>query len=185
VTPIEQLQLFCHHAEQVRQLKLVRKRWGTSLTLRGSRASGVMTISHSQPDEEELRSLLLALRKFVADKEPTFLNRVYNLCEQHITSDFLKADLRKARHDWKQAQKTLGIAWTHNGREITPAHVADLWINSHYFHSDPEKLRELQSLVPEGLNRYVFITFIGETVLHVFYVENVIRHALADGCVRP
>jgi hypothetical protein len=184
VTPIEELQLFCYQAEQVRQLKLVRKRWSTSLTLRASRAGGA-TFSLTEPDEEELRSLLLALRRFVADSEPTFLNHVYNLCEQHITSDLLREDLRGARQAWKQAQKSLGIAWTHNGREVAPAHVADLWINGHYFHSDPDKLRELRALVPAGLTRYTFLTFIGETVLQVYYLENVIRHALRDGCVRP
>jgi hypothetical protein len=181
--PRDQLEYFCYQAEQLRQEPLVEQGWDNSFSLNWNRTQGLMT-ALSQPNETALKSLLLTLRKFVAIKEPTNLARIYKVCEQHITSDELKNYLRDAQSKWKDAQKSLGIAWTHNGRELTPAYVANLWINGHYFHSDQDKLRELRQIIPGELSRFTFLGFIGETLRQVLYADNIIRHALRDGYIK-
>jgi hypothetical protein len=108
---------------------------------------------------------------------------VYNVCEQHISSDELKAFLRDAREHWKKSQRSQGIAWTLNGKELTPAYVADLWINGHYFHSDVDKLQELRQLQSGGfgLERFTFVGFVGDVLRQVLYVDN---HLSAPGASR-
>lgn len=96
----------------------------------------------------------------------------------------MKHYFRDAQTRWKEAQKSLGIAWNHNDQKLTPAYVADLWINGHYFHSDPEKLRKLRNIIPGGLTRFTFVSYMGQTLQQVLYADNIIRHALRDGCIR-
>lgn len=181
--PLDQLKCFCYHAEQLRQEPLVQQGWDNSFSLNWSRTEGLTTVL-TQPNEVALKSILMTLRKFVMQKEPTNLFAIHNICELHITSDELKSYLRDARSKWKEAQKSLGIAWTHNDQKLTPAYLADLWINAHYFHSDSEKLRELKQLMPGGLTRFTFISYVGETLKQVLYADSIIRHALRDGCVK-
>jgi hypothetical protein len=130
----------------------------------------------------------MSLRRFVSPRDPVFLNRIHNQCEQHITSDELKDYLRHARERWKQAQQSGGMQFVLNDRELTPAHLADLWINGHYFHGsiDDPKTRELQEMqgLRMGLDRFNFVSFVGDAVHHVVYVESIIRHALREGCIR-
>lgn len=179
MNPVEQLRYFCYEADKLRQEPLVRKGWDNSFTLNFDRTRG-LSMALRQPEELEFRSLLLALRRFVAAGEPVFLDRIYNLCERHITSDHLRDLFRDARQKWKQAQRSSGMKLIHNGRELTPPYVADLWINGHYFHSDPEKLRELRLISTFGLDRFAFVGFVGDTLQQTMYLDNVIRHAFQD-----
>ncbi len=45
-----------------------------------------------------------------------------------------------------------------------PEHIADLWINGHYFHDDSEKAQELRRYVPHNILfvRPEFLNFIVE-----------------------
>lgn len=183
VDVLDQLRCFSHEADELRQEPLAQTGWDNSYTLNFDRTRGLSSALR-QPNETLLRSLLLTLRKFVSEGEPVFLNRIYNVCEQHITNEEMRHLLRHAREKWKQAQKSGGMKLVYNGRDLTPEHVADLWINGHYFHSEPEKLRELREIVVFGLDRVTFVTFVGDTLRQVLYVDNVVRHALRDGCVR-
>jgi hypothetical protein len=183
---LDQMQRFSYQVDQLRQEPLVKSGWDNSFTINFNRTTG-LSAAIQQPNEVALRSALLTLRKFVSQREEVFLDRIYNICEQHITSAELKAFLRDAREHWKKAQRSQGIAWTLNGKELTPAYVADLWINGHYLHSDAEKLRELEQLSSTGLGleRFTFVGFVGDVLRQVLYVDNVIRHALRDGCFKP
>ena len=142
---IDQMQRFSYQVDQLRQEPLVKTGWDNSFTMNFDQTTG-LSAAIRQPNEVALRSLLLTLRKFVSQREEVFLDRACNVCERHIASDELKAFLRDAREHWKKSQRSQGVAWTLNGKELTPAYVADLWINGHYFHSDVDKLRELRQL---------------------------------------
>jgi hypothetical protein len=186
VGAIAQFENFCHQADRLKSQSLVQSGWDNSYSLNFTKGQGV-TMSLTQPNEEQLRSLLLELRRFISPKDPAFINRIYNLCDAHITSDELKGLLRHAREQWKVAQRNSGMRLVMNERQITPAHLADLWINGHYFHGsidDPKtlELRELGALL--GIERFEFIGYVGETLRQVLYVDNILRHALRDGCVR-
>jgi hypothetical protein len=165
----------------------VRTGWDNSYSLNFKQGQGG-SLTMKQPDEIQFRSLLMAIRRFVSPKDPVFLNKIYNVCEKHLTSDELKDYLRGARDEWKNAHRSSGLKFVLNDREFTPAYLADLWINGHYFHgsADDPKTRQLQELqgLGMGLDRFNFVGFVGDAVQQVLYVDNIIRHALRDGCVR-
>lgn len=36
---------------------------------------------------------------------------------------------------------------THNDTPVTSSHLFNLWFNAYYFHSDPDKMRELENMM--------------------------------------
>ena len=179
----EQLEFFVARADALADEPLMRDgSLNTSFTLKWNMGSG-MALSSKEPNEAVLRSALLLVRQFVSEKEPIFLNRIYNICETNLRSDELKNNLRQARKSWKASQHQSWLKMTHDGNEVTPTYIADLWINGHYFHSDQAKVDALRRLVGEAalFSRHVFLGYISETVGQILYLRNVIRYALSEG----
>ena len=99
------LELYKARVEELRRTRLIRQGFNPGITLRWERMKGLQFESR-EPDEEDLRSFLLTFRQFVSEQEPVFLNRIYNLCHKHITSDELRNYLVKSREIWKNAQRS-------------------------------------------------------------------------------
>lgn len=115
------------------------------------------------------------------------IEQFQNYCHQ---ADRLK-DQPLVKTGWDNSysltQKNTGVRMMMDQRQITLAHLADLWINGFYFHGsiDDPKTRELESLSPFlGFERFEFVRYVGETLRQVLYVDSILRHALRDGCVR-
>src|SRR5262249_13833321 len=145
------------------------------ITISWGRMEG-LRFKSSTPDEDDLRSFLTIFRKFISDRELVFLYRVYNICQQHITSDTVKGYLIRSREIWKDALKHTGIKLTINRKEFTPEYVTDLWINGYYFHDDAEKITVLKSLLPHErmLVKNQFLNVVVDATRQVFYVGNVV-----------
>jgi hypothetical protein len=101
-----------------------------------------------RPNEDALRSYLMAFRKFISNDEPPFIRSIHNLCYTHITSDELKGHICNCQAGWKERVLQSGIKLNIDGRDILPEYIADLWINGHYFHDDLQKEEELRRYVP-------------------------------------
>ncbi len=183
--PAERLALFKTRAEELTCTRLITKGFNPGITIKWKRMQGLRFESR-EPDEEDLRSFLLTFRQFVSDAEPIFLNRVYNVCEQCLTSDELKGYLHESREEWRKAFTGAGIKLVYNEKEVTPEYVMDLWINGHYFHSDPEKASALRRLLPDEklLTRHRFLDLLVDATRQVLYVGHVITVALREGLVK-
>ena len=181
----EQLEMFSARVEQLRNTRLIRQGFNPAITISWDRMKG-LRFQSEEPDEETLRSFLLTFRQFVSNNEPVFLNRVYNLCQRHLSSDQLKGYLVESREAWRQAQRSSGIRLVINNEELTPEFVTDLWINGCYFHSDPEKLSRLKQLLPhEGmLVRNQFLSYLVDATRQVIYLGNVVTIALHENLFR-
>jgi hypothetical protein len=98
------------------------------------------------PDEESFRSLLLSFRFFFGNDEPSNLNRVLNILGAHCHDDRLRPELSRLRVRWKHALFRNGLQMRFNGKPLSASRILDLWLNAHYFHSDPEKRRMLETV---------------------------------------
>jgi hypothetical protein len=181
---LEQLELYRYKATELYEQPLIQSEYSPGLNINYNQTEGLRVVFR-EPDETELRSFLLTFRQFISDKEPVFLNRIYNLCQQHLTSDLLKGHLVDAREAWKQMQKQSGMKLVVDGQELMPERVTRMWINGYYFHTDSEDFRTLQRLQPHTrpLLRYQFLTFVGEATQNVLYVGHIINIALHEGLV--
>lgn len=182
---IEQLKLYRARVEELTDTRLIRNGLNPGITISWDRMSGLQFKSR-EPDEEDLRSFLLTFRQFVSDKEPVFLNKIYNICQRDIRSDKLKVRLSESRAAWKLAQKRSGLKLIFNGRELTPEYVTDLWINGYYFHNDEAKISKLKSLLPHEkmLVRNQFLNFLVDATRQAFYIGNIITVALKEGLLK-
>lgn len=183
-TPTESFQRFVEYVERLHSRQLIKENdlraWAE---IKGDTAAGSLEVRHHEPDEENLRSYLLAFRKCVSDKEPVFVNRIFNLAHRHITDDELVEFLAGARQAWKQSMREGTMGFVVNDEQVTPEEFMDLWINGEYFHDDPEKRARLEALAGVPLSRWMFLSALVDATNLVFYLGNMLRLALRDGHV--
>lgn len=96
LTDLEALDLFVDLADELAATRLIRAGFETSLVIRAG-GLGRMTVTAPAPDEDDFRSMLLALRKLIADGEPTHIGRIHNLIEKHVLDPALVAAARESR----------------------------------------------------------------------------------------
>jgi hypothetical protein len=138
------------------------------------------------PEENDLRSFLLAFRYFIADKEDVFLSHIFNLCHQQLTDNKLKEYLAGARKIWKKAHDTVGFNIVYQGKRQTPEQITKLWLSGAYFHKDEDKRSILKELpYPQMMfYRYQFLSFLIEATRVIFYVDRIVEKVLNEDLYR-
>jgi hypothetical protein len=180
----EQLEKFVYRVDELQQRRLLRTNLGVGLQLNWDFAKG-MSIRTEWPDEEDLRSFLVTLRQFMSQKEPVYLEKIYNLCVQHLKSEELRRAVLESQKSWKEELKRGGIRLEYDGRQFTPTEITGYWINSQYFHNDPEEFLLLQNLIPPAqvFARHIFLDHVVELTKRVLFLGDVLKVALAEGLV--
>lgn len=182
---VERLTRFVRRVEEMQRLPIFEgNNFASSFTLKWRKGVG-MNLSAKQPDEDMVRSHLLAFRMFIAEGSDMYLGRIFNEGHQHIRSEQIRGFLVDARQQWIHMMKQgyFGLTW--NDKKIPPEKVADLWINGYYFHDDPAKREFLDrlGLWEPWVIRMHFMTFVTDVTEMVLYVGHVVRIALKDGLV--
>lgn len=183
-TTRERLELFAYRVKELRQRRLVRGGMNVKFTISWDTASQSLGYRASQIDEEDLRSFLLTFRQFISEREPVFIDRVFNDCFRFLRSDHYKEQLKKARQEWRNTFDRMGpISVTINQRNLTGEFVLDLWINGHYFHNDVEKAAELRRLLGDfiPLMRMKFLDSLVTLTQIILYVGAVVEYGLQEG----
>jgi hypothetical protein len=177
----ERLELFTYRARASSDRRLVREGMGWTSTISWDHVSQQLRIRPPEVDEEDLRSFLLDFRHFISEREPVFINRIFNDCLRFLKSDELKTEIRKAKDEWEQVfVKSKAFPLIVNGRKITPAYILDLWIDGYYFHSNREKFQELQNMIQASwsLVRMHILQSIPVLTSITSYLGNVVIYAL-------
>ncbi len=180
---VDQLRLFLLRVDELNDLGLLRA-WKSELKISGEIGQPVKFESF-EPDEELLRSFLLAFRQFFLKSEPVYINRIYKLSMEHLRSDFLRERLQQSREAWKDAMRGGGLRLELNGDQVTPERAMHLWINGYYFHNDAEKRELINTYEPIGraLTRQQFLGLIADATGQLFFAARVIHEALNAGVI--
>jgi hypothetical protein len=127
----------------------------------------------------------LDFRKFVSKDEPVFIGYIHGLCHLHFTSDELKGRIKACQQGWRRTVAQAGIKMELHGKHVSSEHIADLWINGHYFHDDQAKAEELKRYVPLEIFmvRQEFLNFVIEATQVIGATGHAIKMALRDGSV--
>jgi hypothetical protein len=188
LTVREQLELFVDRSRQLWESRVRREGLKVSINMKWGAEDQMLTTALDEPDAEDFRSYLLTFRQFISEGEPLYLHKIYNLCHQHITDDRCKEYLAEARGIWQQISKRsdTGMTLTLDSVALSPVDVADLWINGHYFHNDPEKIRTLKGLESYlyCASRTIFLDYVIETSKIIFHAGRTIHVALKRGWVQ-
>jgi hypothetical protein len=181
--PIETLRRFVYNVEQLQARRLIEEQDLTGSMNLSAAKGGPLKIRYHEPDEEDFRSYLLDFRKFMAAREPIFLNRVLEVARRHVTSDEIVAGLASARSAWKDALRKGTVRYMHNDEHFSPETILDLWINGWYFHDDTDKRRRLEAFAKGPMSRWLFLNSIVGATEVILYSGHVLKIALREGLV--
>lgn len=99
------------------------------------------------PDEETIKSFLLSFRVFYMEGEHTNFYSICNLLYKKILDKKVRNDMVTIRSNYSKALNTSFIGINFLGKSYSPKDIVDLWFNAEYFHTDIEKVKELDKIV--------------------------------------
>lgn len=177
-TVARRFSLFIEQADRLAGRRLVQSGIDTSLAI--TVGGGQATVRWNRPDEEEFQAFLVDLRPFISDREPVFLNTVYNVIEMHITDPDLCEDARRSRRIFRDVEAGADL----RRGDRSPAQIAGAYIDG-TFHADPAA-RE-RSARPPGffadLDQWFVNSYCAGVALRVAEVASIVKRALASGAV--
>jgi hypothetical protein len=185
IYPSDRFKLFIDRVNELEKRKAVQNGmdWGFNLSFNSQ--TNKMSYTQKGPNEDDLRAFLVDFRHFVANKEPVFINRVFNDAIRYSVDKDIKEELIRGREYWKELfSKSTGAVFKVNEIELTSEVVLDLWINGVYFHSDQEKakkLSEIESAWP-GLTfgKAQLLLVLPEFTRILITTKNILSHALSN-----
>lgn len=118
--------------------RAVRAGLQSSLNIRVYQGEGATFTNHF-PDEEDLRSFMLDLRKLLADKSEVQFSRVMHSARVAFNAGADDLSLTTLPKAWNHALKRSPYKFSAYGRVWTPELLLDTWFNAELFHTDRDK----------------------------------------------
>jgi len=131
----ERLRTFCRVVQDAVSRRAIQQ--GTiasGFQLKADRGQPVQ-VTTNLGDEEDLRSLMLDVRKFFLNQEAAHFLTVTNLVERRLTDQELKDFNRTNRDSWRSAMNG-GIGYQMNGVAYDAEKMFNLMVNGGLFHYD-------------------------------------------------
>lgn len=116
------------------------------------------------PDEETIKSFLLSFRVFYMEGEHTNFYSICNLLYKKILDKKVRAALITIRSNYTKALNTSFVSINFLGKSYLPKDIVNLWFNAEYFHTDIEKVKELDKIVISPFKNLFFYSLIDVVV---------------------
>ncbi len=142
------LQKFCDLVKGIKSHK-INKGWGYSVGWSVDGSGDI--VQFDEPDEEELRSYLLDVRKLVLGRSPYKIETIRNIVRKVLTDDIVIKQVDAIGRNYKEMFRE-PLRWFRNrtGRvDLQPSQIVDIYLNAEYFHDDVEKKMKLDKLRSE------------------------------------
>ncbi len=108
-------------------------------------------------DEEDLRSMLLDLRKFTLKKDEVYLPNICDLLIANTSDQKIIDNLQKCKDNYELLMKEPAIKMIINSQAETGKGVMDKWLYGHYFH-EKQHAKDLDNLgVGQPLHKTNFV----------------------------
>lgn len=138
--------MFVSRVESASERRAVRENTiGASFSLSGNAQTGESSFSTHVGDEEDLRSLLLVFRSFMAPNEDVHASAIFNLIDQRVTDEAMRTTARSLRADWNSTMEG-SVRVIANGETFTAKDCFDMRVNGELFHDDPVKKSKYDQL---------------------------------------
>lgn len=173
---------FCRVAEDAVSRRAIQQGTiGAAWSLRGQ-VDEPVELTTDLGDIEDVRSLLLDVRKFFLNDEAAHFPSVANILEKRLTDNDLRDANRTNRRSWKNTMEG-GLVYNHNGTCYTAERMFDLMVNGGMFHFDDVLAATWDGLDP--MSRGMMQAQVHGLVLNCVAIahaqRNVIRQALNHG----
>jgi hypothetical protein len=182
---IEQLAFFCREVEFLNARRFVRDgRPERKLSIEGQRGIGG-SVSKTPVDEDDLRSWLLALRKFWLQEDICNIKIIQTLAVRHLVVEDDRKMLIFGARSLKETLRSRDLIPNFKGKHLTRRELIDLYFNAKLFHNDLEDLEMFERLFPMPMFDFMFETATLDFHGNVTATGQLIRHALDRGDISP
>lgn len=148
---IEKLNLFLRRFDQLKRTRFFSdpQLKNIGYQIRGDRADDGFRIGLSikVPDDDTVKSFLLSFRVFYMKDEPTYFYSVGNLLHKKVSDQTVRGDIAAIRETYSKALNHGAISFTFQDKKYSPQGIIDLWFNAVYFHTDVNKVKELDVIL--------------------------------------
>lgn len=173
--------------EMLTQRRLVRDGLSSRLTM--SFRDGVMTVEATGHDEDDVRSYVAALRRFLIEGEIINVQTVHDRVRRHIADDHIVSAMDDANHLFNRRDWVLPFTLTVTNAEgavlgtFSAYEMFDAYLYGKVAHVDEEKARILDLIVatPNPQVRFVIVDCIVRITDYVGMMLSTIRYAKKNG----
>lgn len=143
------LESYVKQIDRLQKTRFVSTGADSGVELRFQRGEHIKVVARA-PEEEQLSAFLLTFRPLYMQGEATnfyhVANTIYQVLDELDPSHAYKSGLADVRRAFTDALEKSAINFIYNDVQITPRKIVDLWFNAYYFHLDPAKAPEFDSL---------------------------------------
>jgi hypothetical protein len=144
-----------------------------------TRETGVTTMTAEEPAPDALDVLLVRLRPYLLQGEPTNLDSMHNLGHRLIRSDELRGHLIDIRAQWRKRQRDSGMGLKINELDMPPSRAAELLLyGSGLFHRNRYDEWATLGVGGQVLTRAVFMHWLNDAIWTVLATADVFLTAL-------
>lgn len=183
-SPVDTLRRFDYQVQQLCDRRLLQPGNLRPELHLGRLPGGQFEPSFHNPDEEDLRSLVMDLRHFLMENSPVFMNRVFSIAHQHVTEEPLVEALKRERKQWNRVlREGEGRFLQEGGPTFTTTEILQAWLYGRYFHLDDDHAQSVRKLDEAPMTRWMLITAVTSAVNGVIRTGMLVRIALREGYV--
>lgn len=185
---IERLNLFLKRFDQLKRTRFFSDPHLRNIQykIHGQRAEDGFRIGFSikVPDEDTVKSFLLSFRVFYMEKEPTYFYSMCNLVYKNVPDLTVRGDIAAIREAYSRALTQGAINFSFQDKTYSPQEIIDLWFNAVYFHTDAEKVRELDLILNSPAQNLFYFLLVDTVVTLTNSITNlkgIVAWMVADG----
>lgn len=105
----------------------------------------VIAYENNLPDTEHILAIAVRFRLLFAQKEPTQFEKIINIIRRRATDEWAQNYIENIKSCYLEAMKSDDTS-SKLGASIKNHQMISLWFNSEFFHSNPEKKKELTNI---------------------------------------
>lgn len=173
---LRKLKLYKESCDKLYQSAYFLKERKASFNFRYDETEHSFVFNCEAPTDQVLDGLVLRLRPFLLENEPTNFNRITNELKRLLQGTVFEQKITNIKKKYR-VDFLNGMKFKINGTEIVSEAMLFKWLNGYYYHLDKRKrddLSEIYLAFPEEGVRTIFIDMLGDKITHIFEIGNLI-----------
>ncbi|HYC34126.1 MAG TPA: hypothetical protein VEC13_00155 [Candidatus Paceibacterota bacterium] len=169
----ERIKDFISIAEKVRQSRFITENQGANYSLSVELGKPV-TQTVTGFDENDLRSMLLDLRKFTLEKDGVRFTDICDLLLQSTSDQTIIKNVNACREQYDKLMQNSAIKLVIDGTVEDNMKILKTWFYGHYFHEQPNHKNNLVKLgIGTQLHKFNFVQAVDDlSVLSCILANN-------------
>lgn len=180
-TDVERLRLFCASVDDALNRRAVRQATVSSAFRFQYTPEEGLSLTTDRGDEEDMRSLLLAVRRFFSAGEDVQFTGIANVVERLVQEPELREANRANRRAWNRLRRG-GLHFHVDGVNYAPEDGFDILVNGKLFHDDAAKAAVYDRL-PSIFQQWL-LTEVNRMVIDALQVLHAERELITEAFTR-